>query len=176
MDYNVIDGTQAENTIDYKAVFEKMQSEYAKLKSNFDKASSEIAEHKRKDKERMTDEQKRQAEFEEREARYKAIEKENSLYKFKSSLSKHIKDENVLNEVAECYANGDIETAIQKQNDYYTKSKTELEKSLRAELLQKNPQPTPQGDKPTMTKEQIMAIEDFTERQQAIAKNITLFQ
>lgn len=164
------------DTIDYKAEYEKMQSEYAKLKSNFDKASSEIAEHKRKDKERMTDEQKRQAEFEEREARYKAIEKENSLYKFKSNLSKHIKDETILNEVAECYANGDIEAAIQKQNDYYTKSRSELEKSLRTELLQKNPQPTPQSDKGKMTKEQIMAIPDFVERQQAIAQNIDLFK
>lgn len=173
---NVNTTTQTDNDIDYKAEFEKMQSEYAKLKSNFDKASSEIAENKRRDRERMSDEQKRQAEFEEREARYKAIEKENSLYKFKSNLSQHIKDEKVLNEVAECYANGDIETAIKKQNDYYTKSRSELEKSLRTELLQKNPQPTPQGEAPTMTKKQIMAISDFTERQQAIAKNITLFQ
>lgn len=164
-------------TVDYKAKFEEVQTNYERLKSNFDKVSSEVAEHKRKDKERMSDEQKRAVELEEREAYYKTIEKENALYKFKSSLSTSIKDDKVLNAVAEYYANGEIEEAIKKQNDYYAKYQAELEKTIKADLLQKNPQSMPQndGNKPTMTRSQIMAIDDYAERQQKIAENIDLF-
>lgn len=135
--------------IDYKAEYEKTKSDYEALKRNFDKASSEIAEFKRKDRARMTDDEKRNAELAEREEHYKAIERENALYKYKASLSTQIKDEKVLSEVAEMYANGDISGAITKQNEYFAKFHDELEKSIKADLLKQNPQPTPQTKTPT---------------------------
>ena len=132
--------------IDYKAEYEKTKSDYEALKRNFDKASSEIADFKRKDKARMTDEEKRNAELAEREEHYKAIERENALYKYKASLSTQIKDEKVLTEVATLYADGNIAGAIAKQNEYFTKFQSELEKSIKSDLLKQNPQATPQGN------------------------------
>lgn len=161
--------------INYKAEYEKMQSEYDALKRSFDKASSEIADFKRKDKARMTDEEKRNAELAEREEHYKAIERENALYKYKASLSTQIKDEKVLSEVAELYASGDISGAIAKQNEYFAKYQTELEKSIKADLLKQNPQATPQSNV-RMSKEDIMKISDPVLRQQMIAQNIHLFK
>ena len=161
--------------IDYKAQYESMKSEYDALKRNFDKTSSEVAEYKRKEKARMTDDEQKKAELAEREEHYKAIEKENALYKYKASLSNQIKDEKVLSEVAELYASGDISGAIAKQNEYFAKYQTELEKSIKADLLKQNPQATPQSDV-KMSKEDIMKISDPVSRQQMIAQNIHLFK
>lgn len=163
-------------TPDYKVEYEKLQADYAKLKNSFDKASSDIADFKRKDKDRMSEEQRKTAELEEREEHYKAIEKENSLYKYKSALNGLIKDEKVLNEIAECYSDGNIYDAIKKTSEYSTKMQKELEKSIKLELLQQNPQSTPSGTGTALTKEQIMAIKDPYERQIKIAENINLFK
>ena len=161
--------------VDYKAEFEKMQADYAKLKTHFDKTSSEVADYKRKEKERMTDDEKRNAEIAEMQEHYKAIERENSLYKYKSTLSSFIKDEAVLTNVSNLFADGDIPNALKKYGEYYTKAQSELEKAIRADLLRQNPQPNPTNDGTGMTKEQIMAIKDPVERQSAIEKNIHLF-
>lgn len=154
---------------------ESAKAEYAKLKASFDKVSSELAEQKRKDKERMSDEDKKKAEYAEREEHYKALEKENALYRFKSSLGASIKDEKVLNDIAELYSDGEIDKAIKKQNEYFANYRKEIEREVKAELLKQNPQPTPQSGS-TMTREQILAIADPVERQKKIAENIVLFK
>lgn len=133
------------------------------------------AEKKLADK--LTEEEKAQIELAKREEYYKQLEKENARNKYITKLGKTIKDENVLSEIADLYAEGDYVSAIDKQNEYLAKYHGELEKTIKAELMQKNPQANPQSGKgATKTKDEIMAIKDTATRQQAIADNIHLFQ
>ena len=127
--------------------------------------------------EKLTEEEKVQIELAKREEYYKALEKENNRNKYISKLGKTIKDEKVLNEIADLYANGDYASAIDKQNEYLAKYHSELEKTIKAELLKQNPQPTAQsGNNSYKTKDEIMAIKDTATRQKAIADNLNLFQ
>lgn len=126
---------------------------------------------------KMTEEEKAQIELAKREEYYKALEKENNRNKYIAKLGKSIKDEKVLNEIADLYADGDFATAIDKQNEYLAKYHGELEKSIKADLMKQNPQPTAQsGNNSYKTKDEIMAIKDTATRQKAIAENINLFQ
>ena len=127
--------------------------------------------------EKLTEEEKAQIELAKKEEYYKALEKENARNKYLSKLGKSIKDEKVLNEIADLYADGDYASAIDKQNEYLAKYHGELEKTIKAELLKKNPQPTAQsGNNSYKTKDEIMAIKDTATRQKAIADNLNLFQ
>lgn len=125
---------------------------------------------------KLTEEEKAQIELAKKEEYYKQLEKENNRNKYLAKLGKSIKDEKVLNEVANLYAEGDFSTAIDKQNEYLAKYDSEREKTIRAELLKTNPQATAQNGTTTKTKEEIMAIKDTEARQKAIAENIALFQ
>ena len=127
--------------------------------------------------EKLTEEEKAQIELARREEYYKELEKENNRNKYIAKLGKTIKDEKVLQEIANLYADGDFSTAIDKQNEYLAKYHGELEKTIKADLMKQNPPATPQGSKTTYkTKDEILAIKDTAIRQQAIADNITLFQ
>lgn len=168
--------TGTDGQVDYKALYEQSQNEVSRYKSSVDKLTSENADYKRKERERMTDEDKRNAELAEKEKRYAEIERENALYRYKASLGGMIKDEKALNDIAECYANGDIALALGKQKTYFDKYLAEREKEIKAELLQQNPQPNPQGSGASMTKEEIMAVQDPVQRQKLIAENINLFR
>lgn len=133
------------------------------------------AEKKLADK--LTEEEKAQIELAKKEEYYKALEKENNRNKYIAKLGKSIKDEKVLGEIADLYADGDFTTAIDKQNEYLAKYHGELEKTIKADLMKNNPQSNPQsGGTSTKTKEEIMNIKDPAERQKAIAENLTLFQ
>ena len=126
--------------------------------------------------EKLTEEEKAQIELAKREEYYKQLEKENNRNKYIAKLGKSIKDENVLNEIAELYANGDFSTAIDKQNEYLADYHKNMEKTIKAELLKLNPQATAQsGQSNIKTKDDIMAIKDTATRQQAIAENLHLF-
>jgi hypothetical protein len=126
---------------------------------------------------KLTEDEKAQMELAKREEYYKALEKENARNKYISKLSKTIKDEKVLNEIADYYANEDFATAIDKQNEYLAKYHENLEKTIKADLMKQNPQATAQnGNNTYKTKDEIMAIKDTATRQQAIADNIALFQ
>ena len=74
------------------------------------------------------------------------------------SAEKTIKDEKVLNEIADLYADGDFATAIDKQNEYLAKYHGELEKTIKADLMKQNPQPQPQNGNGGITKEQFDAM------------------
>ncbi len=161
---------------DYKALYEQSQSDLARYKSSIDKLSGENADYKRKERERMSEEEKSKAEMQEREAYYKKLEKENALHRYSAKLAKTIQDEKAVEEIANLYAGGEFDKAIDKQNEYFIKQRAELEKTIKADLMRENPQPQPTTGGVSMTKEQIMAIKDPTERQAAIAKNIHLFQ
>lgn len=135
-----------------------------------------MKEAEKKLAEKLTDDEKEQAERAKREEYYKALERENAKHKYTSKLSKTIKDETVLAELAELYANGDYEAALDKQNEYLAKEHSEIEKRVKQELMKQNPSPHAESTNGgTMTKEKIMAIKDPVQRQAEIAKNITLF-
>ena len=98
---------------------------------------------------KLTEEEKAQMELAKREEYYKALEKENARNKYITKLSKTIKDEQLLGEIADLYANGDYATAIDKQNDYLANYHSEMEKTIKADLMKQNPQPQPQsGNEP----------------------------
>ena len=68
--------------------------------------------------EKMSEEEKAQAELAKREEYYKQLEKENALNRYTTKLSKTIKDESVLAEVATLFSEGKYTEAIDKQNEY----------------------------------------------------------
>lgn len=113
---------------------------------------------------KLTEEEKHQLELAKREEYYKALEKENARNKYITKLGKHIKDEKVLSEVADLFANGDYVTAIEKQNEYISKYHSELEKTIKADLMKQNPQPNPQNGNNGITKEQFdkMGVQERT--------------
>ena len=125
---------------------------------------------------KLTKEEKAQIELAKREEYYKQLEKENARNKYITKLGKTIKDEKILGEIADLYAEGEFATAIDKQNEYLAKYHSELEKTIKADLMKKNPQPTPESGNTTYnSKDEIMAIKDTATRQKAIAENMHLF-
>lgn len=54
--------------------------------------------------------------------------------------------------------------------------KEAVQKAVKDALKGKPPKAGNGGDKPSMTKEQILAVKNPSERQKLIAENITLFQ
>lgn len=168
--------TESTSEVDYKAQFEEMQSLYTELKSENDKTSSENAEYKRKERERMTEDERRKTEMEENNAKYEAAMKELAVYKYTAKVSAVVKDEKIATEIATLFAEGNFEKAIDKQNSYFEKYIKEMETKIKAELMQTNPQATAQSGSKTLTQADILAIKDPIERQQAIAKNLNLFQ
>lgn len=107
---------------------------------------------------KLTEEEKAQMELAKREEYYKALERENARNKYISKLGKTIKDEQLLSEIADLYANGDYATAIDKQNDYLANYHSELEKTIKADLMKQNPQANPQNPNGGITKEQFEAM------------------
>ena len=158
---------------DNKAGFVK-QEDYDSLKVQYDKLSSEIAERKRKDKERLSNEERQKAENEEKEAHYKDLEKKLALREFSDELD-DISDSKTKQKIAEAVANGETLEALKLFKTWRNSFKSELEKEIKQKLMQDNPDSTPQGDTPLMTKEKIMSIKDTAKRQAEIAKYIDLF-
>ena len=162
--------------VDYKAMYEELNGKYSSLKTSFDKASSDVADFKRKERERMTEDEKKKAEDAEKEAYYKNLEREHSLFKYSEDLD-DITDAKVKNEIASLFADGEIKKALAKFKEWRKKDRSEMEKSIREELMQTNPQPSAQGGTTAVkTKADILAIPDAELRQAAIAQNMHLFQ
>lgn len=125
----------------------------------------------------LTEAQKAEQEALEREERYKAIEKENAINRYSKKLAPTIKDETIREELATLMAEGKFDDAIDKQNTYLATEKAELEKSIKDDLMKKNPSSNPQSSTATYkSKEEILAIKDTATRQKAIADNLNLFQ
>ena len=124
----------------------------------------------------LSDAQKAEQEAAEREMRYKEIEKTNAIYRYTDKLSSTIKDKAKLTEIATLMAEGKFDEAIDKQNTYLATERAELEKTIKDDLMKKNPQPAAQGGTVYKTKDEIMAIKDTQARQKAIAENMNLFQ
>lgn len=167
--------TETTETTDYKALYEELQGKHDKLKANFDKTSSEVADYKRKEKERMSDDERKQVEQEEREKHYAELEKQIALRNYADELG-YVVDEKQKEKIVKAFVDGDIKGALKELKNWEKAYKTELEKTIKAELMKQNPQATPQSSNATSkTKDEIMAIKDPMLRQAEIAKNINLF-
>lgn len=126
---------------------------------------------------KLSEEEKAQLEMAKREEYYKQLEKTNAKHEYVSKLSKSIKDEKILDEIADLFANGEYAIAIDKQNEYFANYHKNLEKTIKDELMKQNPQATAQnGSSPKKTKDEIMAIKDASARQKLIQENIDLFK
>jgi hypothetical protein len=155
--------TTTTETVDYKAEFEKMQNDYAKLKSNFDKTSSEVADYKRKERERMSEDEKRSAENAERETYYKELERKLAMKDYADELS-DIADTKTKDNIVSLFADGKIVEALKAFKDFRAKDRVEMEKKIKAELLQQNPQANPQQGVGGLTKEMFdkMGVQERT--------------
>lgn len=123
----------------------------------------------------LTEAQKAEQKAIEEQQKYEAIMKENALYKHKQKLSKTIKDETALEEIANLYANGDLEGAFEKQNAYFEKANAEMEQKIKADLMQQNPQGNPQeGNGGTITAEQFAKM-DYKARVELYNKDQELY-
>ena len=83
----------------------------------------------------------------------------------------NIPDELVMNLVAE-----DADGTKAAVEAFSTMYKEAVQKAVKDALKGKPPKAGNGGDKPSMTKEQILAVKNPSERQKLIAENITLFQ
>lgn len=160
--------TETVDTTDYKALYEK-------TKAANDKLSSENANYKRSERERMDEAARAAADLEEERAQAKRDRQELAMLKIGGKLSTHFKDAKTANKIANLLVEGKVDEALDVMNEYLTKSNAEMKKTIEDELMAKNPDATPQGQKGALTKAQILAITDTEARQKAIAENIHLF-
>ena len=159
----VIEATKAMNLVDLTT------GQYVSI-GKYNSAVAERDDYKAKYTSTLDDAQRAEIARQEQEKRYAEIEKQNSIYRYTEKLSGTISDKEVLTEVATLWAEGKIEEALDAQTQYFAKVN---QKSG----MQNNPQASAQnGGSTPMTREQIMAIKDPTERQLAIQNNLQLFQ
>lgn len=155
----------------------RLKSELAKQKAAMDKATKEAAESKRLLRAKQTAEE---AAAEAEKERQEAIEKElNELRKERAvaQVSKRVftfvQDEKSATSIAESlYGAEDADAVV----DAFSKAWAAREKALKLEY---GKVPAPGAGSPDgtpMTKAQIMAIKDYSERQKAISENIQLFR
>lgn len=167
--------TPQEQSIDYKAEFEKLQSEFEKQKIAISNSNKEAADYKRQLKERMTEDEQKQQALKEREEYYKAIERENNQIKLSKQLG-FIKDEAKLNEISNLFVDGKTADGLEAVSAYVKDMQENLAKEIKAELLRSNPEPHPQntGDKPAITKAQFDKM-DYSARLKIKADNPELY-
>lgn len=85
-------GVEVDKT-DYKALWEKAESEKAKLKKSFDATASEIAELKKANKAKLSEEEKRELELAEKEQHYQEMANQLNAMKVDTIFAKQGFDE-----------------------------------------------------------------------------------
>ena len=157
-----------------KAELEKQKAETERFKASVNKLTAEAAERKRAERAKMGEEERIKAEREDEFNRLKeqaeADARELTLYKAKAAY-KGIDDETVEKLITSVNEkdHASLAAAINKIVDKAVKDKeAEWKKSRPGAFVG-------DGSFSTMTKEEIMAIQDPIERQKVIAENIHLF-
>lgn len=166
--------TTVETTTE-SAELAELRDELARIKKSNDDLSKENANYKRQERARMSEEEQKQEEFQERERKYAELEKKLAMRDFADELS-GIGDKKSIDKIVGLLADGETLSALKELKALITRSRAEIETKVRDELMQKNPQPSPEGGKSSLTREEIMRIADPAERQKAIAENIDLFK
>lgn len=123
----------------------------------------------------LTEQQKAEQRAIEEKQKYDLAIKENAKYKHKETLGKTIKDATVLEEIATLYVEGKLDEAFEKQNAYFEKSRAEMEKQIKDDLMKQNPQGNPQGTgNGDITSEQFAKM-SYKERVQLYNSNPDLY-
>lgn len=169
---------KAETQTTTKSVEEQLQAlmvENAKMKRAFDKASSEAADYKKKYNATLSEkEQADMAKAEEqarRDERLAELERENSIHKFTEQFFDLGYDKESAIAAATAQVDGDVETLFKLQKKIIDEKVLAKEQELIKDIPRAK-----SGTYASMTKEQIMAIQDREERRRAMAENMDLFE
>ena len=150
--------------------------EIQKLKVSLNNASSEAAKYKKELKSRMSDQELKDQEatnrLEELQEKYDALFKETQLAKNKAEFIALGYDEKLAEDSAKAMLEGDNARLFANQKKF----NSEVEKRVKADLIQQTPPPTSGNGAKPMTIEDISKIKDPVERQQAIAEHMDLYQ
>lgn len=166
---------EIENAIANKKLADLSTGAYVSI-SRYQALEAEKNDFKQKWSDVATEAQKAEQKAKEEQQKYEAVMRENALYKHKQKLSKTIKDETALEEIANLFVNGDLEGAIEKQNAYFEKANAEMEQKIKADLMKQNPQGNPQDDNGgTITAEQFSKM-DYRARVDLYNQNPELYK
>lgn len=161
-------------TLSQEDQIQQLLVENAKLKRAVDKSSSEAADYKKKYNATLSEQEKASLEKAEEQARrderLAELEREVSVHKFTESFLDLGYDKESAIAAATAQVDNDVETLFKLQ-------KKILDEKLLAkeqELIKDMPR-AKTGVYASMTKDQIMAIQDRTERRLAMAQNPELF-
>lgn len=150
--------------------------EIQKLKASLNNASSEAAKYKKELKNRMTDQELKDQDaankLEELQEKYDALFKETQLAKNKAEFIALGYDEKLAEDSAKAMLEGDNARLFANQKKF----NSEVEKRVKADLIQQTPPPTVGSGTKSMTIEEISKIKDPIERQDAIAEHMDLYQ
>jgi hypothetical protein len=150
-------------------------AEIDRLKAALSKSNSEAADYKKQLREKMTAEEAKAKE--DAEKMEEIIKERDALLREKTIATHKAKylslgyDESLANDTAEAMANGELDKVFANQKKHLDA----IEKKIRADVLKETPKPEGGAGK-TKSAEDILKINDSTERQSAIAENIELFE
>ena len=152
-----------------------LKDEYNKMKAQFDKAASELAEMKKQYKARLTDEEQKQAEHDEEletlRQKVQLMEQETAIAEIKANYISMGYDEELATDTARATVEGDNKRIFANHKKFLEAH----DKAFEANLIANTPRPEGSSQAAPITKEEIMAIKDTTERQQKMAENPSLF-
>lgn len=152
-----------------------LKDEYNKMKAQFDKTASELAEMKKQYKARLTDEEQKQAEHDEEleslRQKVQLMETESTIAEIKANYLSMGYDEELAHDTARATVEGDNKRIFANHKKFLEAH----DKAFEANLIANTPRPEGSGTASPITREEILAIKDTTERQQKMAENPSLF-
>jgi hypothetical protein len=169
--------SKAEEKPTTKSAEEQLQAlmiENAKLKRSFDKAASEASDYKKKYNATLTEQEKASMEKAEEQARrderLAELEREVSVHRFTEQFLDLGYDKDSAIAAATAQVDNDVETLFKLQKKIIDEKVLAKEQEMYKSIPRAKT-----GVYASMTKEQIMDIQDREERRQAIAENMDLF-
>lgn len=150
-------------------------AELERQKGAVTKANSEAAEWKRRHNALLSEDEQRKAAEEARvkelEEKYNALVKSSTIAEYTAKYVAMGYDAKLAADTAQAMVDGNIEKVFANNEKY----KADLEKKIKADLVQDTPRPGADNGGKTLTIADISAIRDPVERQAAIAKNLELY-
>ena len=156
---------------------DRLKAENQKQKDLITKYTGEISSLKKAQNASLSEADRKTKEQEETLAdlqeRYNELLKKSTIGNYAAKLITLGYSEDMALESATALVDGDMEKVFENS----AKFKTSLEKQFKAEVVKSTPKPDSKGGVAApKTKEDIMKIKDDSERQQAIAENLELFE
>lgn len=153
---------------------ETTPAEITKLKSALSKANSEAADFKRKLHEKLSDEEKAKAEAEaaqkELNDKYAALLKESTISKNTARYTALGMSVELASAAAEAAFDGDNEKVFECLGRF----KSDMEKAIRADILDRTPRPNSKGSGKSTTKEQFDKM-SYAEREKLFNEDRELY-